>query len=73
MVYQLRYNRSVVDLRLSFKEVILMLEIFTRGAKKGLNLTWELVIKIVLPVYIIVSLLTYTPVIHGYQIPCLLL
>ncbi|NLO22459.1 MAG: nucleoside recognition protein [Syntrophomonadaceae bacterium] len=40
-----------------------MLEIFTRGAKKGLNLTWELVIKIVLPVYIIVSLLTYTPVI----------
>ena len=40
-----------------------MLEIFTRGARKGLNLTWELVIKIVLPVYIIVSLLTYTPVI----------
>lgn len=40
-----------------------MLEILTRGTKKGLNLTWELVIKIVLPVYIIVSLLNYTPVI----------
>lgn len=40
-----------------------MLEILTRGTKKGLNLTWELVIKIVLPVYILVSLLNYTPVI----------
>jgi len=38
-------------------------EILVRGAKKGLNLTWELVIKIVLPVYIVVSLLNYTPVI----------
>lgn len=40
-----------------------MLEILMQGTKKGLNLTWELVIKIVLPVYIIVSLLNYTPVI----------
>ncbi len=40
-----------------------MFEIVSRGAKKGLSLTWELVIKIVLPVYIIVSLLNSTPVI----------
>lgn len=40
-----------------------MAEIFTRSIKKGFRVSWELVIKIVLPVYIIVSLLNYTPVI----------
>ena len=34
-----------------------------QGIRRGLNVTWELGIKVVLPAYIVVSLLNYTPVI----------
>lgn len=40
-----------------------MLDILLRGTKKGINISWELVIKIVLPVYVVVSILQYTPVV----------
>ncbi|MEA1959920.1 MAG: nucleoside recognition domain-containing protein [Bacillota bacterium] len=40
-----------------------MRDILLRGTKKGLDISWELVIKIVLPVYILVSILQYTPVV----------
>lgn len=42
-------------------------KVIVRGFKKGLSLTWELVIKVVLPVYILVTLLTYTPVIKWFS------
>jgi spore maturation protein SpmB len=39
------------------------MHILLRGIQRGLTVTWELGIKVVLPAYIIVSLLNYTPVI----------
>jgi len=38
-------------------------QVLSRGIRRGLNLTWELGIKVVLPAYIVVSILNYTPVI----------
>jgi Fe2+ transport system protein B len=39
------------------------MHILRRGIRRGLDITWELGIKVVLPAYILVSLLNYTPVI----------
>jgi spore maturation protein SpmB len=39
------------------------MHILLRGIRRGLDITWELGIKVVLPAYILVSLLNYTPVI----------
>lgn len=39
------------------------MHILLRGIRRGLTITWELGIKVVLPAYILVSLLNYTPVI----------
>lgn len=39
------------------------MQILSRGIRRGLTVTWELGIKVVLPAYIVVSLLNYTPVI----------
>ncbi|MGS0763689.1 nucleoside recognition domain-containing protein [Syntrophomonas curvata] len=39
------------------------MHILLRGIRRGLTITWELGVKVVLPAYILVSLLNYTPVI----------
>lgn len=44
--------------------LIIIKAILWQGIQKGLSLSWELVIKVVLPVFVIVSFLKYTPVIN---------
>jgi len=46
--------------------------VLIKGCQKGMQITWELGVKVVLPIYIIVTLLNYTPIISllsGYLTP----
>ncbi len=45
-----------------------MESVIAGGVKKGLWFTWELGVKVVLPIYILVTLLTYTPAIRWLSV-----